>query len=368
MNAFMRRILDLPDQASSFALDVDQLHYFIIIATLLGSAVFGLAAVYFAVRYRRGANVAPVAKIKASPLVEAAWITFLLTLFIAWWLMGYRLYVHMQTPPKDAMEVYVIGKQWMWKFAYPDGRSSISVLTVPVHRPVRLNMTSRDVIHSFSVPAFRIKQDVLPGRYTTTWFEAIKPGTYQILCAEYCGVSHSRMWGRVVVLSAADFEAWQDGQLPAPEESADALAAAERTETLAPPLMRGLATGATPSMIELGRRVAVKHGCFACHTIDGRRHIGPTWLGLYDKIVQLEDGAEVRADASYLTESMMDPRAKVVRSFDPVMPTFQGLLTAAEVGALIEFIKSLKTGEPKGVFPGRPLDNLRAPPDLKAGS
>lgn len=365
MNEFLRRMLALPQQASSFASDVDELHYFIIITTMLGSTVVLVAAVYFVLRYRRRGQPTPTPRIGVPVPIEVAWIGFLLTLFIVWWVIGFRLFVRIETPPPDAMEVYVTGKQWMWKFAYPDGRSSIAVLTVPAGRPVRLNLTSRDVIHSFFVPEFRIKKDALPGRYTTAWFEAKRPGTYQIFCTEYCGVSHSNMWGTVVALAPDDYEAWLEGQAPLAERQAERLSAAERPSSRGTsdvrPLVRGIAAGEAQSMSEIGRDVAARHGCLACHTLDGRRHVGPTWAGLYGRTVTLSDGSRVLADEAYLTESMMDPRAKIVQGFQSLMPTYQGLLSAPEAAALVELIKSLRNGQPGGVFPGRPLDNLQAP-------
>jgi cytochrome c oxidase subunit 2 len=246
------------------------------------------------------------------------------------------------------MEVYVTGKQWMWQFAYPDGRGDISVLTVPVNRPVKLNMISRDVIHSFSVPAFRIKQDVLPGRYMTAWFTATKPGVYEILCAEFCGVGHSNMWGNVVVLSPGDYELWERGGMPLALQRARELTTAQRPVGILAGggmLEQGVLSDESTTLAELGRIVAVKHACFACHTVDGRIHIGPTWSGLYGAERRLESGAVVHADPSYLTESMMDPRAQVVAGFAPVMPSYQGLLSGAESAALVEYIKSLRDQE-----------------------
>jgi cytochrome c oxidase subunit 2 len=371
VNEILRSLLDLPLQASSFARDVDTLHYFIILSTLGGSFIVFLAALYFVVRYRRRPGDQLTPKIKVPLLVEVSWITFLLALFVTWWVIGYRLYIRMRSPPPDAIDVYVTAKQWMWKFSYPNGKSTISVLTVPVGRAVRLNMTSRDVIHSFSVPDFRVRQDVLPGRYTIAWFRAVQTGTFQVLCAEFCGVSHSNMWGSVVVLSAEDYEKWLDGQMPNAERRGEELDAAEREASLEvtrePPLIRGLRAASGRTMVEQGRDAAVRHGCFACHTITGEKHLGPTWAGLYGKEEILADGSRVLADEAYLTESMMDPKAKIVAGYPPIMPTFQGVLTAPEVAGLVELIKSLRHGEARGgVFPARPLENYEAPAEKGA--
>ncbi|MCK6547753.1 cytochrome c oxidase subunit II [Myxococcota bacterium] len=365
MNDFLRAVLALPEQASTVARDADALHFLVISVTMLGATVVGLAAVYFVVRYRRREPDALTPKIKVPFLLEMVWVAGLLGLFIGIWLIGYKLFIRMSVPPPGSMEIYVQGKQWMWKFAYPDGRASISVLAVPVGRPVKLNMISQDVIHSFAVPAFRIKQDVLPSRYTTAWFEATQIGAFQILCTEYCGAGHSHMWGTVVVLSPEDYQAWLQGQTP------EALQRARENEIVGRPneargqsslFGGGIELGTTSQLSELGREVAARHACFACHTLDGRTHIGPTWRGLFGGTRTLASGETVIADPSYLTESMMDPNAKMVSGFAPVMPSYQGILSAAETAALVELIRSVREGEAvTGPFPGLPSESVRAP-------
>lgn len=356
MNEFLRELLVLPPQASTYAKDIDYLHYFVISVTMLGATITGLTAVVFVARFRRKRDEL-TERVRAPLWLEIAWVSFLLVLFLAWWVIGYRVYIRTQVPPEDSMEVYVTAKQWMWKFEYPDGRAEVSVLTVPVDRPIKLVMTSRDVIHSLSVPAFRIKQDVLPGTYTNLWFEATETGSYQILCAEYCGVSHSNMWARVDVLSAADYEAWLEGRDPLRHQAAVAAAEAERPHGPAggtKGVPRGLSGGSTERLSTRGRDTAVRHGCFACHTVDGSRHIGPSFAGLYGREVKLQNGETIVADAAYLTRSMMDPRADIVAGFKPLMPTYQGLLSSGETAALVEFIKSLQHEERvDAVFPGR---------------
>jgi cytochrome c oxidase subunit 2 len=228
------------------------------------------------------------------------------------------------TAPPDAIPIYVTGKQWMWKFAYPDGRAAMDVLTVPVNRPIKLVMTSRDVIHSFYVPAFRMKHDVVPGRYYTAWFQANTPGTYAVECAEYCGVDHSRMIAHVQVLSQPDYARWLEGQMPPTAEG-----------------LAGASAKAGGDLAETGRAVASRRGCFNCHTLDGQPHIGPTWAGLYDSEVTMTDGRVLVADEAYLTRSMMDPQVDVVRGYKGVMPTYRGVLEEPEVAALVEFIKTL---------------------------
>lgn len=316
MPTFFLKLLNLPPEGSTASVGIDALHLFVISVTMVSSIGVFLAALYFVARYplRSGAQLTP--RVVASVKGEAAIIGGIMALFLIWWLIGFRQFVALREPPKDASTIYVVAKQWMWKFTYPDGRSANDILTVPLGRPVKLVMTSRDVIHSFYVPGFRNKEDVLPGRYTTLWFQASAPGNYPILCAEYCGVSHSMMRGSVVVLAADDYDQWL------------------RTPT-------GDASGETDLRSE-GARVAQKRECFACHTTTGQRHIGPTWAGLYDSWVVTSDGRRVIADDAYLTRSMMEPDADVVAGYKPIMPTFFGILPEPEVAALVEYIRSLR--------------------------
>ncbi len=325
MNDFLRGLLNLPPQASTYAQDVDLLHYLVISTTMLGSTFVFLLAIYYVVRYRRRGPAAPTERVQTSVPQEVFIIGSILSLFLVFWVVGASMYNHMMTPPPDAMPVYVTGKQWMWKFSYPDGRASLDVLTVPVNRPVKLVMTSRDVIHSFYVPAFRMKHDAVPGRYYTAWFQANTPGVYDIECAEYCGVSHSRMLGKVQVLTQAEYARWLEGRPDVGAESE-----------------RGATATFGGDLAETGREVASRHGCFSCHTLDGQPHIGPSWAGLYRSEVKLDDGSVVLADEEYLTRSMMEPQAQIVSGYKGVMPTYRGNLQEAEVAALVEFIKSIR--------------------------
>lgn len=326
MNNLLRGWLNLPPQVCTYAQDVDLLHYFVIGTTMAGSLFVFLLAVYFVVRYRQRTPGATTARVTTSVPQETFIIGSILTLFLVFWVVGASMYNHMQTPPADSTPIYVTGKQWMWEFSYPDGRASMDVLTVPVNRPVKLIMTSRDVIHSFYVPALRTKHDVVPGRYYTAWFQANTPGVYNIECAEYCGVSHSRMLGKVQVLTQDDYARWLEGH---PVRSAEGLVGATATSG--------------GDLAETGRAVASQRGCFDCHTIDGQPHIGPSWAGLYDSYVKLDDGRVVHADEAYLTKSMMDPQADVVAGYKPVMPTYRGILQEPEAAALVEFIRSIQT-------------------------
>ncbi len=329
MNELMRKMLWLPEQASTFATEVDHLHYFVIIVTMLISVAVGLLAFAFFFKYRQRRPNQSTPMVIPSVRFEVVVIGVPLFFFLLWFVQGYKDYIWYTTPPQNAMDVYVMAKKWMWKFSYPDGPNAIGTIHVPANRPVRMLMTSRDVIHSFYVPDFRIKQDVLPGRYTETWFEATKPGRYQILCAEYCGTWHSQMWGEVVVMPGAEFDAWMAEQKAGLSERVDS----------------GGDDGGTfrGSIVEYGKRIAMAQGCVKCHSLDGEPHIGPTWLDLYHRRETLENGQVIVADEAYLTDSMIDPRGKIVRGYKPVMPTYKGKLAAPEAAALVEFIKSLRS-------------------------
>jgi cytochrome c oxidase subunit 2 len=318
MPLWLQRILVLPPEASSVAAGIDTLHAAIIAVTAIASCVVFAFIAYCLVRYQsRAAHGTP--RIVWSGLAETVPGALLLVIFLAWWVVGFRQYVGIQVPPKQTQDIYVTGKQWMWKFTYADGRSAINELTVPLGKEVKLVMISRDVIHSFYVPAFRLKQDVLPGRYTTLWFKAESPGSYDILCAEYCGLEHSLMRAKVNVLQPADYAAWSGATMQGPEAAADVSA----------------------SLVQLGARAARKHGCVNCHSVDGSRGIGPTFAALWQAERTLQDGSRVVADGAYITESIMDPLAKVVPGYPSVMPSYWGLVDANDTAALVEYIKSL---------------------------
>ncbi len=329
MNELMRRLLFLPEQGSAYATSVDKLHFFVITVTMFSAAGVGLVAVAFFIKFRRRSETQTTPHVEPRAIHEVLFIGVPLAFFLLWFAIGFPLFVKLQTPPKDAMDVYVQGKKWMWKFAYPGGPNGVDVLRVPAGRPVRLLITSRDVIHSFFVPDFRIKQDAVPGRYTQTWFTASAPGRHQVFCAEYCGLGHSAMLGEIIAMEPAEFDAWV-----AESRRSTVAATQDSPEDRVDP---------RTSLPEQGRRLAGEYGCFKCHTVDGTRHIGPTWLDLYRRSERLQDGKTVVADESYLTESMMDPSAKIVAGYQNVMPTFQGRIPGPEIAAIVEFIKSLRT-------------------------
>lgn len=333
IESLFRRFLFLPDAATPSARSIDRLHFFVISVTFAGATLIALAALVFLVRYRARHPDAPTPAIGVSRRLELGLGGFLLSMFVLWWIIGFKQFVSVKTAPAHRLEVYVTAKQWMWKFSRPNGQRSAGVLVVPRDEPMRLVLTSRDVVHSFYVPAFRIKQDALPGRYTSIWFQADKAGTYPVYCAEYCGLDHSRMWASIVVLDANDYARWLAGDLPEPVRRAGA----------APGLSGGvIGEAGLTTMAERGREAASRYACFSCHTVDGQPHVGPTWLGMYDSRVVLQNGQTVLADESYLTRSMMDPAAEVVLGFAPVMPTYQGVLRQADAVAIVEFIKSLR--------------------------
>ncbi|MGE0547150.1 MAG: c-type cytochrome [Kofleriaceae bacterium] len=313
MNELFRTLLGLPEQASSVALGIDVLHYVVIGISILGATGVAIAVAVLLYRFRWRQKGHPQTHRARVPVwVEAMTISGLLAMFLVFWVIGFRQFVELRTPPRDAMPIYVVAKQWMWTFAYADGSATTSDVYVPVGRPVKLVMTSRDVIHSFYVPEFRVKQDVVPGQTSIIWFEATKPGPRDVLCAEYCGTEHSRMRGRVIALAEADYARWADSHRAPGDDLASA-----------------------------GARIAADRGCLRCHTVDGTPHLGPSWARLYGSTITMQTGERVRVDEAYLTESMMDPERRVHAGFAPIMPTYRGLLAGGEVAALVEFIRSL---------------------------
>jgi cytochrome c oxidase subunit II len=331
MNELLRRLLNLPEQASQHARDVDALHYLVAGTTMVAALLIFGTALWFTIRFRRRGEGEKTPEVQPHHWHEALFVGVPLVIFLAWFAIGFRQFVELSTPPAGAMDVFVQGKKWMWKFAYQGGPSSLDVLRVPAGRPVRLLITSRDVIHSFFVPELRVKQDALPGRYTQTWFNADRPGRYQVFCAEYCGLSHSGMLAELVVMPADEFDAWLAEQRRSPALAQDA--AATPGEVILP----------GSSILEQGRAVAVQQGCLKCHSIDGSRHIGPTWLDLWQRREKLSTGEQVEVDEAYLTRSMMDPAAQVVAGYQNVMPSYQGKLSPPEVAAVVEYMKSLRT-------------------------
>nr|UXE45699.1 cytochrome c oxidase subunit 2 [uncultured bacterium] len=330
MNELFRRMLFLPEQASTFSVPVDNLHYIIITTTMLVATAVGLAALLMFWRYRRRVRLQLTEMVTPHLGLEILFIIVPMVVFLAWFAIGFRDFVRQSTPPPDAMDVYVEGKKWMWKFSYPEGLNSVGVLHVPANRPVRLLLTSQDVIHSFFVPAFRLKMDVIPGRYTQTWFTATQTGNFQVLCAEFCGTEHSMMWAEIVVLAPEEWDRWRKEQMRGLVARKDVL----QDTSVVPP--GGI-------LAEQGRRIAVQQGCFKCHSIDGEPHIGPTWMDLYMAPRRFSDETFGVADEAYLTESMMEPLKHIVSGYQAVMPVYQGRLSGPDAAALVEYIKTLRS-------------------------
>jgi cytochrome c oxidase subunit 2 len=314
-----------PEQASSFAPEVDHLlYYLMVVATFFTLLIFG-AIFYFAIRYRRRSDRELPNPVHGVLSLEIAWsvIPFGLTMVMFTW--GAEIFFRESRPPDNAMQIYVVGKQWMWKLQHMEGQREINELHVPVGRAIRLTMTSEDVIHSFYVPAFRTKSDVVPGRYSTTWFTPTKAGKYHLFCAEYCGTKHSGMIGWVYVMEPQDYQDWLSGGRP------------------------------FGSMAEAGEKLFQSLACVNCHKSDGTGRC-PTLVGVYGKNVQLTGGGSVKADEAYIRESILQPQAKIVAGYQPLMPTFQGLVTEEGVLQLIEYVKSL-TPKPSGTVPPAPANS-----------
>ena len=304
-----------PDSASTLAPEVDAVYFFGVGVAVFFSLLVAALVLYLAVRYRRRHPDEVGQPERTITWLEVAWsvIPFLILMVMFGW--GAKVFFIAFRPPADAVEYYVVGKQWMWKFQHPQGQREINDLHVPVGQPIKLTMTSEDVIHSFFVPAFRNKMDVLPGRYTTYWFEATKPGTYRLFCAEYCGGEHSLMGGSIVVMEERDYEEWLAGN-------------------------RG---AALPGAVS-GAELFTAKTCDTCHRPDSDLQ-GPYLEGIFGHEVEMADGTVVTVDENYLRESILDPGAKVVKGYQPLMPTYSGQLTEEELLQLIIYIKSLGAEE-----------------------
>jgi cytochrome c oxidase subunit II len=305
----------MPDRASTVAGRVDGLYWGLIALSGFFSILIAALLVFFAIKYRAGSPADRVIYSHDTHKHEILWIgvPFLISMGLFVW--SASLFFHERRMPTNALEIGVVGKQWMWKLQHPSGRREINQLHVPIGTPVKLTMISQDVIHSFYVPAFRVKMDVLPGRYTTLWFEATQVGEYHLFCAEYCGADHSRMIGKVVVMAPADYQAWLTSGNP------------------------------DSSMVASGNNTFAMLQCSTCHQPESEAR-APKLEGLFGKKVKLADGGEVVADEEYIRESILDPKAKIAtdasgRPFPPLMPTFRGQVTNEQLLELVSYIKSL---------------------------
>jgi cytochrome c oxidase subunit 2 len=307
----------IPESASTLSGEVDAVYFYISGVTVFFTVLISTAVIFFVIRYRRRNPFEIPRPIEGSTKLETLWSVIPLVIALSIFAWSAKVYFQQYRPPKNAIEIYVVGKQWMWKFQHTTGQREINELHVPVGRKVKLIMTTEDVIHDVFVPAFRIKADVVPGRYTTEWFEATKPGRYHLFCAEYCGMNHSGMGGWVVVMEPTEFDNWLSGNA---NQMSPAAAGQQLFDTL---------------------------GCVSCHGANGEGGRGPALTSLYNTQVHLTNGQTLIADEGYLRESILNSQAKITAGFGPIMPTFQGQVNEEQVLQLVAYIKSLSTAKPE---------------------
>jgi cytochrome c oxidase subunit 2 len=302
-----------PEQASTFAPHVDALYAYLIALTAFFTLGITAAIIFFAVKYRRRQAAELPRPVHGSMVLELTWTVIPLLISMTIFVWGASIFFKAYRAPQQAMEVYVVGKQWMWKFQHQTGQREINELHVPVGARVKLTMTTEDVIHSFYVPAFRIKQDVVPGRYLQTWFEATKAGKYYLFCTEYCGTNHSGMGGYVYVMEPAAYQQWLAG-----------------------------GTG-SESAASQGQKLFQQRGCASCHQVEagGQQGRGPTLYGIFGKQQQVEGGTTVTVDEAYIRESILNPQARIAAGFQNIMPTFQGQLSEEQILQLVAYVRSL---------------------------
>ncbi|HUZ05408.1 MAG TPA: cytochrome c oxidase subunit II, partial [Acidobacteriaceae bacterium] len=298
-----------PPEASTIAPYADALYFFLVVITVIGLVLVGGLVLGFSIRYRKERSP-EATQIEGSTLLEATWTLIPLGLFLVAFVWGALLYFRIYNPPTNAMQVYVVGKQWMWKAEHPGGQHEIDALHIPTGRPVQVTLISQDVFHSFSIPAFRVKREAIPGRYTTVWFQATTPGTYHLFCTQYCGTQHSGMIGWVTSMTPDDYQAW----------------AASSTSG--------------SSLAQNGERLFASLGCNACHTGSpaGR---GPNLANVYNTRIRLQDGSTAVADEAYLRESILNPSLHIPAGYAPIMPTYEGQINEDGMIDLVEYIKSL---------------------------
>jgi cytochrome c oxidase subunit II len=302
-----------PPEASTIAPYADALYFFLILISLVGMVVVTGLIVGFSVVYRKEKNP-EATQIEGSTLLEATWTIIPLALFMVCFVWGALLYFRIYDPPTNAMNIYIVGKQWMWKAEHPGGQHEIDALHVPSGRPVQLTMISQDVFHSFSIPAFRVKREVIPGRYTTVWFTPTTPGTYHLFCTQYCGTLHSGMIGTVTVMTPDDYEAW----------------------------LAGSTSGS--SLAQNGERLFASLGCNACHSGDASAR-GPSLAQSYGSRVQLADGSYTVVNDAFLRDSILNPSSHVTAGYAPIMPTYQGQVSEEGLIDLVEYIKNLHSND-----------------------
>ena len=303
----------MPPRASNFAESVDTLYVFLLYASLIACLFVIGGFIYFAVKYRRKTATDQTAYISHNGALEFLWSFIPFVIFMVVFVWGWVVYHQMREMPKGALEVHVVGQKWNWNFFYKSGRKSGGEFVVPINTPIKLIMNSKDVLHSLYIPSFRVKQDVVPGRYTALWFEATKLGTFQVFCAEYCGDQHSSMLAKVKVVPLAEYEKW-----------------------LANDPYKGL------SLAEVGQKI-FQVNCVACHLPTEAKLIGPGLKGVFSRVRNFEDGSSLEADENYIRASILRPQEKIVKGYkDAVMTSFQGQLNEEELKGIIEYLKSLK--------------------------
>jgi cytochrome c oxidase subunit 2 len=300
-----------PPEASQLAAQSDALFFFLVLISLVGLTVVVLLIVGFSILYHRKRHPKAV-QIEGSTLLETTWTIIPLGLFLVVFVWGALIYFRVYTPPENAMNIYVVGKQWMWKAEHPGGQHEIDALHIPAGVPIQLTLISQDVFHSFSIPAFRVKREVIPGRYTSVWFQPTQVGTYHLFCSQYCGTDHSQMIGSIYVMKPEDYRAWL------------------QTST------------SGRSLAQDGERLFASLSCNACHNTrpDAR---GPNLVGVYGSQLTLANGETVTADEAYLRQAILDPAQHVTQGYAPIMPTYQGQVSEDGVIALVEYIRNLKT-------------------------
>ena len=307
----------IPESASTVSSEVDALYFYISGVTVFFTLLIAGIITFFVIRYRRRNPFEIPRPIEGSHKLETLWSVIPLIIAMTFFVWGAKVYFQMYRPANNAIEVYVVGKQWMWKFQHATGQREINELHVPVGRKVKLIMTTEDAIHDVFIPAFRIKADVVPGKYTTEWFEATKPGRYHLFCAEYCGMNHSGMRGFVEVMEPTAYENWLSGN-----------------------------AGQT-SPAAAGRGFYESLGCVSCHGANAEGGRGPALIGVFGSKVVLNSGQSVTADEGYVRESILNPQAKIVTGFGPIMPSFQGQVSEEQLLQVVAYVKSLSRTKPE---------------------
>ena len=311
LEKWLREFPLFPPEASKIAPQMDALYFFMVLVSLVGLTIVILLVLSFSLLYHKRRHPHAV-QIEGSTLLEATWTIIPLGLFLIMFVWGALIYFRVYTPPANAMNIYVVGKQWMWKAEHPGGQHEIDALHVPTGRAIQLTLISQDVFHSFSIPAFRVKREAIPGRYTTVWFEATEPGTYHLFCTQYCGTNHSEMVGDIVVMKPDEFQRW----------------------------LAGSTSG--NSLAQDGERLFASLSCNACHNATPEAR-GPNLANVYGSHLTLANGQQVTVDDAYLRDAILNPSQHVTQGYVPIMPTYQGQISEDGVIALVEYIKNLNS-------------------------